>query len=91
MPENNEPEFRYMNEWVNKNQKMKKPCRRVTLFRNLEILSAMNAISGIKSAIIKQITKKTDTGNVNTIKNQSIKNRLSSPDVCLRSVYSSGL
>ncbi|EAT4591299.1 hypothetical protein ABGY98_003103 [Salmonella enterica] len=77
MPENNEPEFRYMNEWVNQNQKMKKlsfqPCRRVTLFRNLEILSAMNAISGIKSAIIKQITKKTGTGNVNTIKNQSIK------------------
>ncbi|EBS4547890.1 hypothetical protein DQK32_18680 [Salmonella enterica subsp. enterica serovar Newport] len=24
MPENNEPEFRYMNEWVNQNQKMKK-------------------------------------------------------------------
>lgn len=23
MPENNEPEFRYMNEWVNQNQKMK--------------------------------------------------------------------
>lgn len=77
MQENNEPEFRYMNEWVNQNQRMKKlsfqPCRRVTLFRNLEILSAMNAISGIKSAIIKQITKKTGTGNVNTIKNQSIK------------------
>lgn len=23
MPENNEPEFRYMNEWVNQNQRMK--------------------------------------------------------------------
>lgn len=23
MPENNEPEFRYMNNWVNQNQKMK--------------------------------------------------------------------
>ncbi|HFZ8353090.1 TPA: hypothetical protein ACIO89_005563 [Salmonella enterica subsp. enterica serovar Java] len=67
----------YENEEENQNQKMKKlsfqSCRRVTLFRNLEILSAMNAISGIKIAIIKQITKKTDTGNVKTIKNQSIK------------------
>ncbi|HFW4798529.1 TPA: hypothetical protein ACIBS5_003985 [Salmonella enterica subsp. diarizonae serovar 60-67:z35:-] len=56
------PDRPYENEEENQNQKMKKlsfqSCRRATLFRNLEILSAMNAISGIKIAIIKQITKK---------------------------------